>query len=291
MTIRRVLTCGVVLAALALSACVPQAAGRRPPTVTQAASLKAVAAAGQGLVVASMTVENTDFHRSARIAIPIVSVSGKTKGDIVGVLRISNGIPRRDSRTSDFADVYGRLFSTALAAGRYRLQPWVVYDKELYVAMDNTTAWEFTIKAGEVVYLGSYHFGLFDGFHFFTEAIGPSNINRVRFELKDRAERDFQLLQTRYPEIARDSIRRADPKTLAWTTARQVSGHNDGAWWLRGLGGLSFTPGKFGNAGGALSVLDIWMVALAFLLGGILRRTSGRGLAGRRWREMCANRP
>lgn len=285
MTIRRTLACGVVLAALALSACVPQAAGRRPPTVTEAASLKAVTAAGQGLVVASMTVENLDLRRRARIAIPILSISGKTKGDIVGVLRISNGIPRRDSRTSDFADVYGRLFSTALAAGRYRLQPWVVYDKEMYVAMDKTTAWEFTIKAGEVVYLGSYHFGLFDGFHFFTEAIGAPNIGGVRFELKDRAERDFQLLRTRYPEIALDSIRRADPKALAWATAQQITGHNDRAGWLGVLGG--FAP----RAGGALSALDILAAVLAFLLGGVLRRSSEHYQGRRRRREKCVNRP
>lgn len=273
----------IVLLALVFYGCGgPQRTVREAHNARDAVAGSAVPAPGKAMLVASLTVENLDFHRRALVVLPIYRANAKNAEPIV--MRISNGLPRpKSGRKSDFADAQGKLFSVELAPGTYQLWPWVVYDREFFVTLAKGQYWSFTVKPGEVLYLGNFHFGLLEAYQLFSsQPLGSYNIEKVKFELRERFERDSQLLQQRYPALTMTALSRNGPKALPWSTTPQMQDRTKGVNPLMALAGAGggIMPGPF-PSGGAISMLDLLILSAFLLFGsrpawGLKRPFSGR---------------
>jgi hypothetical protein len=93
----------------------------------------------------------------------------------------------------------GRLASVELPPGSYEFGRWVMM-------VANTAAYtsgarvgpRFTIKAGEVVYVGNLHFDI---------QKSASSSLPFRVDVNDERKRDLALLSSRYPGIRIESVR------------------------------------------------------------------------------------
>lgn len=87
---------------------------------------------------------------------------------------------------SDFTTHHGYLHAVRLSPGRYYLSPHIANP---YVTIKKVPRIDFTVSAGEVVYLGEF---------FLVQSCGSENLA----ELRDREERDLALLREKNPALA-----------------------------------------------------------------------------------------
>ena len=97
---------------------------------------------------------------------------------------------------SDFADHQGNLQTVSIPAGSYYLSPWAVNP---YLSAVKVPKAEFSVSAGEVVYLGEYYMPV------------ACSLNTVA-SFRDQQERDVALLIKQNPEFARATIIKRIPK-------------------------------------------------------------------------------
>ena len=87
---------------------------------------------------------------------------------------------------SDYADHFGKLSVFSLPPGRYQLYPYLANP---YMVPKQVPKWEFSVEAGEVVYIGEL---------FATRSCSSSML----IEVRDEEARDLALLRTRNPAFA-----------------------------------------------------------------------------------------
>lgn len=91
---------------------------------------------------------------------------------------------------SDFADHHGNLHAVQLAPGRYYVAAWIANP---YVKPVRVQKAEFTVGAGEVVYLGEYFMPV-------------SCVWNPSVEWRDQQERDLKLLVQKNPALASRAV-------------------------------------------------------------------------------------
>ncbi|HKS54184.1 MAG TPA: hypothetical protein VJS12_02800 [Steroidobacteraceae bacterium] len=91
---------------------------------------------------------------------------------------------------SDFADHHGNLHAVKLAPGQYYVAAWIANP---YVTAVRVKKAEFTVGAGEVVYLGEYFMPV-------------SCVWNPSVEWRDQQERDLKLLALKNPALAGRTI-------------------------------------------------------------------------------------
>jgi hypothetical protein len=91
---------------------------------------------------------------------------------------------------SDFADHHGNLHAVKLAPGRYYVAAWIANP---YVKPVRVQKAEFTVGAGEVVYLGEYFMPV-------------SCVWNPSVEWRDQQERDLKLLVQKNPALASRAV-------------------------------------------------------------------------------------
>lgn len=91
---------------------------------------------------------------------------------------------------SDFSDHHGFLHAVSLPPGKYYLAPWIANN---YVSAVSVPKAEFSVAAGEVVYLGEYYMPV-------------SCVLNPRSVFRDQQERDLALLARMNPALAKAKI-------------------------------------------------------------------------------------
>ena len=91
---------------------------------------------------------------------------------------------------SDFADHQGNVHTLALPAGDYYLAAWIANP---YVTALRVPKADFSIRAGEVVYMGEY---------FMDVACAWNTVSNYR----DQRERDLLILRIKNPELGNTTI-------------------------------------------------------------------------------------
>lgn len=89
----------------------------------------------------------------------------------------------------------GGIFATELPVGNYRIKSWAVTQGSWSLSPQSPFSLNFTVKPGESVYLGNFHF---------TETsrnLLMSGSNEVT--LQNMASRDIPALQKRFPVLAK----------------------------------------------------------------------------------------
>lgn len=88
---------------------------------------------------------------------------------------------------SDFSDHQGNVHAIVLPAGHYYIAAWVA---NIYVRPIRVPKADFSVTAGEVVYLGEY---------FMPTAC---SFSATRSELRNKKDRDLQLANQKAPGLA-----------------------------------------------------------------------------------------
>ena len=100
---------------------------------------------------------------------------------------------------SDFADHQGNVHAFVLPVGDYRLSPWIANP---YVSAKRVPRIEFSISAGEVVYLGEFFMPV------------HCVLNPV-YSIRDQRDRDMAIVMQRNPKLAGANIATRLPQFAA----------------------------------------------------------------------------
>jgi hypothetical protein len=115
-----------------------------------------------------------------------LSIRSATAQDTVGPFLSVDGWTMK----SDFEDHVGKAYAYVLPAGDYFITPFIANP---YVHLYHLPRADFSVAAGEVVYLGEY---------FLPVSCSISNVSEIR----DQRERDIALLSQRHPGLANANI-------------------------------------------------------------------------------------
>jgi hypothetical protein len=148
-----------------------------------------------GIVVVSVSHDLNDAVGNAKAIFYYTSQeSDANRGQLESKAESFPGISKR----SEFGDVNGRLLVFNLPQGAYKLTSWQISSGNLYVRPRNEpTPLSFSVKAGEVKYLGNLHAHLKNG----NNLVGLPVLAGGYPEIRDERMRDITLLQERFPQF------------------------------------------------------------------------------------------
>lgn len=111
----------------------------------------------------------------------------------------------------------GSAFAVELPAGAYIIRSWQISQGAGNVWSTKPTAIEFTVAAGQAVYLGNFHF---------TEKARVGRLTTAaEVTLTEKAARDVPVLKTKFPVLATNPISQG---IAADTKVEALGGSSDG---------------------------------------------------------------
>lgn len=129
---------------------------------------------------------------------------------MAGLIKKPNDFGGTDSRT-------GRLIALPLEPGEYELFNWMLYVTRLgghgYISPKTPPApHSFTIRSGEITYLGGLHIDTILG----KNTFGVSLAFGGNPDVTDQSARDLPLLKTKYPNLANWPVQTSVPDGRQW---------------------------------------------------------------------------
>lgn len=186
MTRLRVLALAAVVSALAACASGPSF---REPTPDPSVKLESPT---NGIVVGSATHEIRDGAEAAYAGYRFHRADG---GGAWSVVSQQQGLM---SRARHFEDVNGVVFAKELPAGEYVLTNWWLNNGTgMTVSPREPVPIQFTVRAGEAVYIGNLHMTVRTGDNIFGITITAGGWP----EIVDHAERDLPVIRSAYPAL------------------------------------------------------------------------------------------
>lgn len=129
---------------------------------------------------------------------------------MAGLIKKPNDFGGTDSRT-------GRLIALPLEPGEYELFNWMLYVTRLgghgYISPKTPPPpHSFTIRSGEITYLGGLHIDTILG----KNTFGVSLAFGGNPDVTDQSARDLPLLKTKYPNLANWPVQTSVPDGRQW---------------------------------------------------------------------------
>lgn len=133
---------------------------------------------------------------------------------VAGLLKKPNDFNSADSRM-------GRLIALPVEPGEYELFSWTLYVQRLggygYISPKNPPPpHTFSIRAGEITYLGNLHVDTVLG----KNPFGVSMAFGGNPEITDQSARDLPLLKSKYPNLAELPVKPSVPDGKQWRLAQ-----------------------------------------------------------------------
>jgi hypothetical protein len=164
---------------------------------------------GKGLVFGTITTDKKRGGHNVVALFYIKSVNGNSHY----FESRQEAIPGLSLEPSEFEDVNGRLFATALSPGIYTLDYWQLTQGSLFLRPKGSPPpLEFEVVEGEVVYLGNWHVNFTVGNWFLTRAM-----NDAVPEIRDYFERDLDRFVNSYPQFKGKEVLKKIPMLGIWS--------------------------------------------------------------------------
>lgn len=158
---------------------------------------------GHGLLLASMTADNTDGLPQASFTIVISNSDKPGAGDEQSVVAFT-GCDMRHTGETEFGPECGRAIASDLPAGKYYIMNWsMMTGTSQYIIGPRT--WvpiPFTIEAGKATYIGNIHLKLEHGTNHFGWPMIAAGFPITR----NLRERDIPVFERMFPKLQPEDI-------------------------------------------------------------------------------------
>ena len=168
------------------------------------------AKANTGLIIGSISQElaknkvnsyfylasNNDIHTSQKVKVS------------------KNSLLLHSYKRSQFSETSGRIYALELPVGKHTLKTWSVFNGTgaTITPRNEPTPIEFTVKKGEVLYVGNLHMNFINGRNLF----GMSIIGSAYPELTNEYDRDISVFHDKYPGLKQHKIKAIEIKNGRW---------------------------------------------------------------------------
>jgi hypothetical protein len=139
----------------------------------------------EAVVILSLGATEKCFNYVTRLK--LLPAAAPYSGPMIASLPVDSYVIK-----SEYTDHHGYLHVLRLKPGSYYLAPFINNPR---VKVSYASRADFSVKAGEVVYLGEY---------FLEQACGLSTGGQYR----DQADRDLELLKSKNPALSRANIQK-----------------------------------------------------------------------------------